>query len=169
LRWTDPYGLAWGDPLPQWLVDGAAGFGDTLSFGATNGIRNMAGIGSVNKCSSAYSNGEWAAIAHGLVTGRAALKAAGFRFERGNWKQGGKWVSENSRGLWHAHLGTGAGLTKHHLPYQISNWWKNFMSHAKNGNAWSDIFNTALAGYGGAVAATGATNKVSDNDCGCQQ
>ena len=27
------------DPLPQWLVDGAAGFGDTISFDITKKIR----------------------------------------------------------------------------------------------------------------------------------
>ncbi len=90
VMYYDPYGLwAWGDPLPQSWVDGAAGFGDTISFGATSGIRNMAGIGSVNKCSSAYSNGEWAAIGlsvgfGGVHLGRNALNQMG---RRGNLTQ----------------------------------------------------------------------------------
>jgi hypothetical protein len=41
--------------LPQWVVDGTAGFEDTLSLGATNWVRNQMGTNSVvNKCSKAY-------------------------------------------------------------------------------------------------------------------
>jgi RHS repeat-associated protein len=71
----DPYGLwAWGDPLPQWMVDGAAGFGDTLSFGLTDAIRDMAGWNdAVNKCSSAFNNGELGALGLSLAFGGAHL------------------------------------------------------------------------------------------------
>ncbi|XDT72074.1 RHS repeat-associated core domain-containing protein [Hahella sp. SMD15-11] len=69
VNYYDPYGLwSWGDPLPQWMVDGAAGFGDTLSFGVTDWIRSQLNInGVVNKCSGAYSAGEWAGIGIGLA------------------------------------------------------------------------------------------------------
>jgi uncharacterized protein RhaS with RHS repeats len=60
----DPYGL-WsiGDPLPQWMVDGAAGFGDTASMGISSYIRSLWGVGSVSKCSSAYQVGAYSEIA----------------------------------------------------------------------------------------------------------
>lgn len=62
LTYTDPLGLwAWGDPLPQGVVDVAAGFGDGVSFGLTNLMRNGLGTnGSVNKCSASYSDGHLA-------------------------------------------------------------------------------------------------------------
>ncbi len=75
IGFIDPYGLwAWGDPLPQGLVDFSAGFGDTLSFGATDWLRDQMDVnGSVNKCSSAYGNGEWGAIGLGMAFGGAHL------------------------------------------------------------------------------------------------
>ncbi|MGD9505601.1 MAG: RHS repeat-associated core domain-containing protein [Syntrophobacteraceae bacterium] len=71
----DPYGLwAWGDDLPQWFVNGSAGFGDTLSFGTTNWARNQMGTnGAVNKCSTSYSNGELGAVGLSLVFGGVHL------------------------------------------------------------------------------------------------
>ncbi|WP_444956866.1 RHS repeat-associated core domain-containing protein [Microbulbifer sp. ZKSA002] len=69
----DPYGLwAWGDPLPQSWVDGAAGFGDTLSFGITDNIRDLMGTnGAVNKCSGAYAGGQLAGVGFSLAFGGA--------------------------------------------------------------------------------------------------
>lgn len=69
----DPYGL-WAPPsLPEWLVDGAAGFGDTLSFGTSEWIRERAGIdGGVNECSQAYSVGEFAGLGLGVAIGGGA-------------------------------------------------------------------------------------------------
>ncbi len=45
-RYLDDYGnpllaWGWGDPLPQGVVDFAAGFGDTLSFGGTAAFREL--------------------------------------------------------------------------------------------------------------------------------
>jgi len=56
MTYTDPLGLwAWGDPLPQGIVDGIAGFGDSASFGLSNWARNQLGSnGAVNKCSESY-------------------------------------------------------------------------------------------------------------------
>ncbi|WP_137938208.1 DUF6445 family protein [Chitinivorax sp. B] len=75
IGFVDPYGLwVWGDPFPQGAVDFAAGFGDTLSFGATNWLRDQMDVnGSVNKCSSAYKNGEWGAIGLSMAFGGAHL------------------------------------------------------------------------------------------------
>jgi RHS repeat-associated core domain len=62
LSYTDPYGLwAWGDPLPQGLVDGVTGFGDgvysafTFGHGDLQDVRNHLGVdGGVDKCSTSY-------------------------------------------------------------------------------------------------------------------
>jgi RHS repeat-associated protein len=70
----DPLGLWWfGDPLPKWLVNGVAGFGDTVSFGITSHVRDAADIGDVNKCSTAYSAGQWTGFGYGLVAGGTGL------------------------------------------------------------------------------------------------
>jgi hypothetical protein len=64
----DPYGL-WVPPSPPgWLVDGVAGFGDSLSFGLTDLARRGLGIESVDKCSRAYRNGERTDLAFELGT-----------------------------------------------------------------------------------------------------
>lgn len=69
----DPSGLlAFGDPLPQGFVDTTAAFGDTLSFGITDEIRELLGTNNtVNKCSDAYNYGEWGGIAYSLAFGAA--------------------------------------------------------------------------------------------------
>lgn len=77
LQYRDPLGLwAWGDPLPQWMVDGAAGFGDGMTGGATKWFRNTTGWGSasVNPCRTSYRYSKWAGIITGLTIpiGRAA-------------------------------------------------------------------------------------------------
>jgi uncharacterized protein RhaS with RHS repeats len=73
----DPYGL-WDWPsLPQGVVNASAGFGDTLSFGLTNKVRNAMGTnGVVNKCSNAYTAGQVAAVALDVGLGGAAGLAA---------------------------------------------------------------------------------------------
>lgn len=73
--YMDRYGLrVWGDPLPDWLVDGAAGFGDGISGGLTKKYRDWRDIGQVNRCSAAYRDSQWAGITAGLSVpiGRAA-------------------------------------------------------------------------------------------------
>lgn len=70
---TDPYGLwDWGDPVGQRIADTVAGFGDTISWGATSGVRNLMGTnGAVNKCSGAYAGGTAAGVVWGLAWGGA--------------------------------------------------------------------------------------------------
>jgi hypothetical protein len=51
----DPYGLYDWPSLPQGVIDYSAGFGDTLSFGFSNAIRNGTGTnGVVDKCSKQF-------------------------------------------------------------------------------------------------------------------
>jgi len=77
----DPYGLFdvtnpadWPD-VPQPIVNGVAGFGDSASFGLTRYIRRNDGIdGGVDECSDAYRGGGWAVAAlGGARLGYAAL------------------------------------------------------------------------------------------------
>lgn len=62
LAYRDSLGLHWASDLPSlpdWLVNGSAGIGASLSFGFTNDINKLLGTdGAVNKCSMAYGNGE---------------------------------------------------------------------------------------------------------------
>lgn len=71
----DPYGLfSFNDPaswptIPSSVNNFSAGMGDVLTFGLGKHIRNAAGIGGVNVCSRAYSNGEWAGVVGSVATG----------------------------------------------------------------------------------------------------
>ena len=88
----DPYGLfditnpADWPSIPQPILDGITGFGDSASFGATGLIRDAAGIdGGVDRCSTAYSLGGWATAAlgggrlayAGLARGYSAVASSG--------------------------------------------------------------------------------------------
>jgi len=161
----DPYGLWVLPSLPDWFVDASAGFGDTISFGFTNYIRDQAGTnGIVNKCSAAFSAAQVTGTVFGFFAGATGLAKAGFRLERGNWKQAGEWVAKKGHKKLHFHYGTGAGLTKHHLPYQGRNWWKNFKSNINNRSATTDIFHSIFSVYGFGVGLFGASNSGS---CEC--
>lgn len=78
---ADPYGLwAWGDPLPQGLVDGVTGLGDgaytaiTLGFGNLQDVRDLLNIdGGIDKCSATYN----VSNAIGKGVGTIALAGAG--------------------------------------------------------------------------------------------
>ncbi|GIX34230.1 MAG: hypothetical protein KatS3mg126_0009 [Lysobacteraceae bacterium] len=53
-------------PLPQWFVDGAAGFGDALLLGAGGYLRDWAGVdGGIDTGSTAYTVGSWSTAALG--------------------------------------------------------------------------------------------------------
>lgn len=76
LTYVDAYGLfGWADmpDMPDWLVDGAAGFGDDISFGLTRAVRRGLNIGSVNYCSAGYKTGTAAGVAWGLAWGGATV------------------------------------------------------------------------------------------------
>jgi hypothetical protein len=81
VNWVDTYGLfGWADmpTLPQAFVDGAAGFGDGLTGGITDWIRDGMGTnGAVNKCSSNYSNSHLAGTIDALGLGVGRLAYAG--------------------------------------------------------------------------------------------
>ena len=69
LSYVDPYGLwAWGDPVPQWLMDYSAGLGDAASLEITSLVRDAMGTNDqVDKCSTAYKAGGWSGFALGAA------------------------------------------------------------------------------------------------------
>ncbi len=96
----DPSGLDFMDPvfgviyratggrsLPQGVVDFAAGWGDELSFGLTNRVRDLMDTnGAVNKCSGSYKAGEAFGVANGIALGWAkGAKAAARAASPNNW------------------------------------------------------------------------------------
>ena len=66
-------------PIPGWMVDGVAGFGDTLSFGLTSWARGGLQIGSVNYNSGAYLGGQIGGTAYGFALGGVAGLNGGAR------------------------------------------------------------------------------------------
>ena len=167
----DPDGLwAWGDPLPQGMVDFSAGFGDTLSFGGTNWIRNQMGTnGAVNKCSGAYGAGELTGVAFDIALGGAAgWEAAG---AKGAGKEFSHWIPNRMGGPRSKWNGNYVSTAEHALsdPYRYQ-----FMPRAwKEANPmpnqlvqqWNRIPNVYKGGAAGAAAGgAGAAN----SGCECQ-
>ena len=153
VNWVDPYGLDMLDPLwgaiywgtggwspSQSTVDFSAGFGDTISFGFTNKIRDWNGTnGVVDKCSSSYTNAESAGYVFGAVGGSAiAARALGWSlsadkyrnaggfginlYKNGKRKFGVDWHKFNHNGKTmnrpHYHRGATNSQMKKHRPWQ---------------------------------------------------
>jgi RHS repeat-associated protein len=66
VNYGDPTGLLFGIELPSFeeAAEGIAGWGDTITFGATRWAREELGDNNVNECSAAYKAGGYS----GLVT-----------------------------------------------------------------------------------------------------
>jgi hypothetical protein len=114
LMYTDPYGLfgmADMPTAPQWAEDFGAGLGDVLTFGITGAIRKQFDIGSVNKCSAAYTAGEVAGVVASIATGFAGgTKAVARASSPNNWSNfshSGTPASWN-RGSWWSRTGNRA-------------------------------------------------------------
>lgn len=86
----DPSGLAWTD-WEDWDLESIGnfsnGFADTITFGLVGAINRASGVSQfIDKCSDAYSGGEWAGILWGLIVGAgggwrgAGVKAKGMEF-----------------------------------------------------------------------------------------
>jgi RHS repeat-associated protein len=98
LMYIDPNGLwAIGDPLPQGVVDFSAGMGDVILFGQGQRLRDLADVdGGIDKCSTAYSAGEWAGVGVGVAIGVAGgIRAAG---ARGAGKEFSHWIPNRMGG-----------------------------------------------------------------------
>ncbi|WP_200898011.1 RHS repeat-associated core domain-containing protein, partial [Arsukibacterium sp. MJ3] len=78
VNFIDPDGLFALPVIPQSVVNAVTGFGDAISFGLTDVIRDAMGTNSgVDKCSSAYAGGAFVAnfvdLRRGAVSGARAL------------------------------------------------------------------------------------------------
>lgn len=197
--WGGLYRVTGGWSPSQGVVDFSAGFGDTLSFGGSGVVRSWMGTdGAVNRCSSAYSNGEWGAIALSLAFGGAHLGRnalnqmgragdLGTRVRRGVgrvFSDGRRWGSV--RNTWSVAAGNGKrwlaenGQSLHHwlIPQRFAkvNAGFNYMPISAGFNSWmngSTAFRTAVEwGFRGSVLGIyGAplTAPVSGDDCTCQK
>lgn len=120
---TDPLGLfAWGDPLPQGVVDACAGFGDGISMGVTALIREATGTNdSVNFTSTAYVGGTLAGAAvtwRVFATGAELSIGRNFRLAPWGNRTGhpvGKYPHYHRRGTPDANGNTpaGQGISRH--------------------------------------------------------
>ncbi len=80
LNESDPTGLLFGLPSLEEVGEGIAGWGDTITFGATNWVREELGINNINACSGAYQAGGYAGLATAVLIpgeGEAEIGAEG--------------------------------------------------------------------------------------------
>jgi RHS repeat-associated protein len=108
LTYGDPTGLIFGIPgTPSWEEAGeaVAGWGDTITFGATKWIREQIGDENVDTCSGAYQSGGVAGLVTGaLIPGEDDAEAA----EATEWTWGdscGAWNRRRNLGIWQRALG----------------------------------------------------------------
>lgn len=151
LMYYDPYGLwAWGDPLPQDVVDASAGLGDALLWGTGGYLRDAFGIdGGVDPCSDAYRYGSWGALAAGgarltyagLVKGGSLLASSGLAASE---------FRSQVKTLFRL------GVGKNWRPPDLSKYPTDAALRAAAGRS-----NPGVNIYGGGVAAAGAAG------CGC--
>jgi RHS repeat-associated protein len=172
LLYFDPNGLwAWGDPLPQGLVDFSAGMGDVLLFGQGQMLRDVFDVdGGINKCSSEYSAGEWTGIGISFATGVVGgVRAAG---ARAVGREFSHWIPARMGGPRTIFNGNYVSTATHALsdPYRyrfMPRIWKaaNPMP-SRISQQWTRIPNIYKgAAAGGAYGAAGAAQ----SDCTCPQ
>jgi hypothetical protein len=83
LNASDPTGLIFGIAgTPSWeeLGEGVAGWGDAITFGATNWVREELGNNNINPCSAAYQAGGYAGLGTAVLIpgeGEAEIGAEG--------------------------------------------------------------------------------------------
>ena len=168
---VDPYGLlGWADmpTLPHKVVNFSAGFGDTLSFGGTNWIRNMMNTnGEVNSCSGSYRAGEWTGVVFDIALGGAAgWRAAG---AKGAGKEFSHWIPNRiggPRSKWNGNYVTPA---EHyfHDPFRYPSGWRDlgdkFPAWLQQLDRIPNVYKGRAVGAGAGAAGNGL------NDCGCQR
>ncbi len=166
----DPLGLWWiGDPLPQGLVNYSAGFGDTLSFGLTNQIRNWNDTNDVvNKCSNAYTGGQISGVAlFAAIGGAAGLEASEANAGREGYEFS-HWIPSRFGGPRSPWNGNYVSQELHYLtdPYRFPPGWQNYGDKLpavlQQLLRWPWVYPGAAAG-----AAVGGASAV--GSCGCQQ
>jgi RHS repeat-associated protein len=183
---VDPAGNL--DSLPQGIVDFSAGFGDTLSFGLTDLIRDQMGTnGAVNRCSGAYQGGEVGGVALGLAFGAATLG-------RHALANGTRSILRETRsfrtvsGRWHRMWGSAEHLDHMFIPQQwasvnagwnivpLSPWVNSVLLNPSNflWNSYTRVIpylarglaQFGVAGMYGALPTAGLRN--ADGDCSCR-
>jgi|GEM_PF-6390464 len=157
----DPLGLwIWGDPLPQDLVDGAAGFGDGLSGGLTDWMRDQMGTnGSVNKCSPNYSNSHTAGAGSSLGLGAGRLVYAGLAKGYSMTASSGTAASA-FRSQLRGYFGGGKSLR----PPNLSKYPTDDLLREAAGRT-----NPYANAMGAGAAGMGANGLAGDDGCGCSQ
>ncbi|ANO52656.1 RHS repeat-associated core domain-containing protein [Woeseia oceani] len=161
LIYYDPYGLwAFGDPLPQGLVDGATGFGDGLSGGITSWIGDRAGIDcGVDKCSAAYRRSQTTGNATSLTLGGGRLVYAGLAKGYSLTASSGAAASAGRSQL--RRLFDGGGSLR---PPNLSQYTTDAALRAAAGRT-NPYFNAA----GAAAAGLGANDLANGDECECSQ
>ncbi|MES9991501.1 MAG: RHS repeat-associated core domain-containing protein, partial [Candidatus Thiodiazotropha sp.] len=151
----------------QSTVDYAAGFGDTISMGMTDWIRDQLDANnSVNKCSSAYSAGEWTGVGFGFAAGGAAGWRAGGRKAAGT--EFSHWIPNRMRGPRSRWNGNYVSPRRHyyHDPYRYPSGWRNFGPKLPKP---AQQFDRIPNPYKGAAAGAGAAGASAAGDnCECQ-
>ncbi len=183
----DPEGLDWTEWNLQPAGNFAAGFGNTISFGLTGLLNDATGASSaVDKCSGAYSAGEWAGVAWGVAAGGAGgLRAAGVK---GAGKEFSHWVPARylrgassrlgSRGRKFVNQTFGRSRANgnyvsprqhyRHDPYRYPRGWRGMGDRLGPAGRQLDRVPRSLYGAGAGGAATGASAAAQGGECGCQ-
>jgi uncharacterized protein RhaS with RHS repeats len=169
LSLVDPYGLFGAADLPtppQWMVDFGAGFGDVVTIGISRRMRDAFDIGGVDRCSDAYSAGEWAGVAASTATGVAGgIKAAG---SKGAGVEFSHWIPNRMggpRSTWNGNYVTPA-RHYYHDPYRYPRGWRDLGPKWPAGLQQLDRIPNVYKG-GAAGAAWGAAGTI--DDCTCRR
>ena len=173
ITYYDPYGLfgvADLPTIPQPVVDFSAGFGDTLSFGFTDLVRNQWGTnGVVNKCSKSYTGGEVAGVALDIAIGGAeGLEAAG---TRGAGKEFSHWIPNRMggpRSLWNGNYVTAeehALSDSYRYRFMPRDWKEANPMPDMLTQQWNRIPNVYKGGAAGAAA--GGAGAAANSGCEC--
>ncbi len=163
LLYTDPYGLfgvANLPVLPQGFVDSAAGFGDGLSGGITNWVRDQAGTnGAVNKCSSNYSDGHITGAISSLGLGVGRLVYAGLAKGYSITAPSGAAAS-----IFRSQLRRASGGGKSLRPPNLARYSTDKALRGAAGRT-----NPYANAAGVAAAAAGTNSLINGSECGCSQ
>lgn len=148
-------------------ANASAGFGDTISFGLTDWVRDQMGTnGGINKCSGAYSGGEWAGIGYGFAAGGAAgWRAAG---QKAAGKEFSHWIPNRMggpRSSWNGNYVT-PGRHYKHDPYRYP------PRSQRSGDKWpgpiQQLDRIPNVYKGGAIGGGAAGASAAGSGCECQ-
>lgn len=172
VNYTDPLGLwRWGDPLPQNWVNFSAGMGDVILFGQGQRLRDWFGIdGGVDRCSSAYSAGEWAGLGASFLTGAAGgVRAAG---TRGAGLEFSHWIPNRwggPRSIWNGNYvptRTHALSDPYRYRFMPRSWKAENPMPGRMAQQWVRLPNV-YKGAGAGTAWGGAGKLINSDECGC--